>query len=213
MPKPKRVGIYARVSTSDQNSDMQLVELREHADRRNWEIVAEYVDEGVSGSKASRPQLDKLMADARRRKFDLCLVWRFDRFARSTTHLLAALEEFKSLGIDFVSLHEAVDTSTPMGKMVFTVLASVAELERSIIVERVRAGMARAKAKGKWIGRPRGSRIDAVAVSRLLADGLSIRKVARRLDLSVGSVQRIGKAFKEGVSKSAYSAPMRKRTS
>src|SRR5438105_181415 len=112
-----RAAIYARVSTSDQSADMQLAELRELVARRGWAVAAEFVDEGVSGTKASRPQLDRLMADARRRKFDLALVWRFDRFARSTTHLLSALEEFRSLGIDFVSLHEAVDTSTPMGKM------------------------------------------------------------------------------------------------
>ena len=186
----KRIGIYARVSTSDQHSDMQLAELRDYAGRRGWSIAAEYVDEGVSGTKSSRPQLDKLLADARRRKFDLVMVWRFDRFARSTSHLLSALEEFRGLGIDFISLNEAIDTSTPMGKMVFTVLGAVAELERSIIIERVRAGLARARAKGKRLGRPTGSRTDVESVGRLLGRGMSIRQVARQLKLGIGSVAR-----------------------
>ena len=206
-----RAAIYARVSTSDQNVDMQLAELREHAARRGWTITAEYVDSGISGTKASRPQLDRLMADARRRKFNLCLVWRFDRFARSTQHLLAALEEFRGLGVDFVSHNEAIDTTTPLGKMVFTVVAAVAELERSIIVERVRAGIAKARASGKRLGRPRGTKVDAVAVGKLLADGLSIRKVAKRLGLGVGSVQRGNAAHQKTLPKSALPLPMTRK--
>jgi DNA invertase Pin-like site-specific DNA recombinase len=114
---------------------MQLRELREYCQRRNWEIHHEYVDAGVSGTKEKRPELDKLLADAHRRHFDAIVVWRFDRFARSVSHLLRALEDFRSLGIEFVSLSEQVDTSTPTGKMIFTVLGAVAELERSLIVE------------------------------------------------------------------------------
>src|SRR6202166_3710165 len=151
-----RVAIYARCSTlSGQDPTMQTRELREYAERRGWSVAGEYVDIGISGTKAKRPELDRLMADAHRRRFDAVVVWKFDRFARSVSHLLRALETFSVLGVEFVSLSEQVDTSTPMGKMVFTVLGAVAELERSLIVERVRAGMRNARAKGKQLGRPR----------------------------------------------------------
>ena len=145
-----KIAIYARVSTNNgQDPEMQLRELREYCQRRGWEIIQEYVDVGISGTREKRPQLDKLSADAHRRHFDVVVVWRFDRFARSVSHLLRALENFRSLGIEFVSLSEQVDTSTPTGKMIFTVLGAVAELERSLIVERVRAGLRNARAKGK----------------------------------------------------------------
>ncbi|HUU59808.1 MAG TPA: recombinase family protein [Phycisphaerae bacterium] len=204
-----RAAIYARVSTADQHSEMQLSELREHADRRGWKIVGEYVDEGISGTKSSRPQLDKLMADARRRKFDLVCVWRFDRFARSTQHLLSALEEFRNLGVNFVSLNEAIDTSTPLGKMVFTVVAAVAELERTIIVERVKAGMARAKANGKRIGRPNGIKVDVKAVAGLMESGLSFRAVAKQLRVGVGTIQRAMDLYRKGGPETAPLVPMR----
>ena len=151
-----KTAIYARVSTTNgQDPEMQLRELREYCERRGWEIAAEFVDAGVSGAKDSRPELNRLLAEAHRREFDAVVVWKFDRFARSVSHLLRALETFRSLGIDFVSLSEQVDTSTPTGKMVFTVLGAVAELERSLITERVRAGLRNAKAKGRRLGRPR----------------------------------------------------------
>ena len=152
-----RTALYARVSTADKGQDpeMQLRELREYCQRRGWDIAGEYTDIGVSGSKDSRPQLNQLMTDAAKRKCDAVVVWRFDRFARSVSHLLRALETFRSLGIEFVSYNEAIDTSTPVGKMTFTVLAAVAELERSLIIERVRAGVRNARAKGKRLGRPR----------------------------------------------------------
>jgi DNA invertase Pin-like site-specific DNA recombinase len=204
-----RIAIYARVSTGDQHSEMQVAELREYAARRGWRIAAEYVDDGVSGIKQSRPQLDKLMADARRRRFDVVLVWRFDRFARSTSHLLSALDEFRNVGIDFVSLNESIDTTTPLGKMVFTVVAAVAELERSIIVERVRSGIARARAKGKRLGRPCGSKVDAAEVCRLKAAGLSVRKIAERLGIGVGSVHRAEKAFQKSLPKTKAVPPMK----
>ena len=142
-----KIAIYARVSTNNgQDPEMQLRELREYGQRRGWEVVNEYVDVGISGTREKRPQLDRLLADAHRRYFDVVVVWRFDRFARSVSHLLRALENFRSLGIEFVSLSEQVDTSTPTGKMIFTVLGAVAELERSLIVERVRAGLRNARA-------------------------------------------------------------------
>ncbi len=183
-----RVAIYARVSTLNHGQDvnMQVRELREYCQRRAWEIAGEYIDEGVSGAKDSRPELNQLMADAHKRRFDVVCVWRFDRFARSVSHLLRALETFKALGIDFVSYSEQMDTSTPAGKMVFTVLGAVAELERSLIVERVRAGLRNARAKGKKLGRPRVS-VDSAHVARLRAQGASWRAISNQLGISVGT--------------------------
>ena len=142
-----KAAIYARVSTANNGQDptMQTRELREYCERRGWTVASEYVDIGISGTKEKRPELDRLLGEAHRRRFDAVVVWRFDRFARSVSHLLRALETFKSLGIEFVSLSEQVDTSTPTGKMVFTVLGAVAELEQSLIVERVRAGLRNAR--------------------------------------------------------------------
>jgi len=171
-----KVAIYARVSTSNnvQDPTMQTRELREYCERRGWQVVGEYVDVGVSGTKEKRPELDNLMSDAHRRKFDAVAVWKFDRFARSVSHLLRALETFKALGVEFVSLSEQIDTSTPMGKMVFTILGSVAELERSMIVERVKAGLRNAKVKGKKLGRPRVV-VDRSKIAILRKEGLSGR--------------------------------------
>lgn len=184
-----KVALYARVSTSDkgQNPEMQLRELREYCERRGWNISGEYTDSGVSGAKESRPELNRLMADAHKRHFDAIVVWRFDRFARSVSHLLRALENFKALGIEFVSLSEQVDTSTPTGKMIFTVLGAVAELERSLIAERVRAGVRNARAKGKRLGRPRIA-VDTRQIAALRASGASYPSIAATLGLSVGKV-------------------------
>ena len=181
--------IYARVSTLNGNQDpsMQTRELKEYCERRGWQIFDCYVDNGVSGKKDSRPQLNRMMQDAHERRFDVVVVWRFDRFARSVSHLLRALETFNSLGVQFVSLSEAVDTSTPMGKMVFTVLGAVAELERNLIVERVRAGLRHARAKGKRLGRPKKS-ADSTQIRSMRAAGASWRVIARRMGVSVGTV-------------------------
>jgi DNA invertase Pin-like site-specific DNA recombinase len=181
--------IYARVSTLNANQDpsMQTRELKEYCERRGWQVFDCYVDNGVSGKKDSRPQLNRMMQDAHERRFDVVVVWRFDRFARSVSHLLRALENFNALEIQFVSLTEQVDTSTPMGKMVFTVLGAVAELERNLIVERVRAGLRHARAKGKRLGRPRVD-VDATQIESLRAAGHSWRTIARTLGLSVGTV-------------------------
>ena len=149
--KQTRVVTYSRVSGSGQNPEMQIKELREYCRSRGWKIAGEYVDR-ICGALDSRPELNRLMADANRRRFDVVAVWKFDRFARSVSHLLRALETFRALGIEFVSLSENVDTSTPTGKMVFTVLGSVAELERSLIGERVKAGLRNAKANGVRLG-------------------------------------------------------------
>src|SRR5438552_6798083 len=176
----KRAALYMRVSTKNhgQTTETQAVALQEYATHRGFTIVQEYRDEGISGSKDSRPALDRLMKDARGRKFDVIVVARFDRFARSVSHLLRALEEFSHLGIDFISLSESIDTSTPMGKMVFTILAAVAELERSIIRERVQAGVDRARRQGKRFGRP-GVIVDREKLARLKAEGRSIKSIAK----------------------------------
>ena len=166
---------------------MQLRELREYCQRRGWGIVKEYVDVGISGAKEKRPELDRLLADAHQRRLDTVVVWRFDRFARSASHLLRALETFRALGIELVSLSEQVDTSTPTGKMVFTVLGAVAELERSLIVERVRAGLRNARAKGKRLGRPRMV-VDFDKVARRRAQGVSWRAIGATLGLSSRTV-------------------------
>jgi DNA invertase Pin-like site-specific DNA recombinase len=187
-----RVAIYARVSTINHGQDvsMQTRELREFAEARGWTVAGEYIDEGVRGAKDSRPELNRLMADAHKRRFDIVCVWRFDRFARSVSHLLRALETFKALGIDFVSFSEQMDTSTPAGKMVFTVLGAVAELERSLIVERVRAGLRNARAKGKRLGRPR-SVLDTSRVAALRSQGLGWKKIASELRVGVGTLYRL----------------------
>jgi DNA invertase Pin-like site-specific DNA recombinase len=163
-----KIAIYARVSTKNgQDPQMQLAELREYIRNRQWKIAGEYVDKGISGASDSRPSLNRLMADANRRRFDVVAVWKFDRFARSVSHPLRALETFRTLGIEFVSLSESISTSTPTGKMVFTVLASVAELERSLIGEPVRAGLCNAKARGARLGRPPLKNLTLVEMQRL----------------------------------------------
>jgi DNA invertase Pin-like site-specific DNA recombinase len=197
-----RVAICARVSTTNHGQDvgLQTRELRQFAEVRGWTIAGEYIDAGVSGAKDSRPELNRLMADAHKRRFDVVCVWRFDRFARSVSHLLRALETFKALGIDFVSYSEQMDTSTPSGKMVFTVLGAVAELERSLVVERVRAGLRNAKAKGKRLGRPRVT-VDAAKIASLRSDGLSWAKIGEVLGLGEGTVRRSAQASARNPSK------------
>src|ERR1700745_1085965 len=157
-PSNMRAAIYARVSTNNgQDPHMQIRELREYCKRRGWDIEGEYVDAGVAGAKEHRPQLDVLLAVCRKRVVDAVVVYRYDRFARSLRQLVNALDEFRALGIDFVSLHEGIDTSTPNGRLIFGIFASIAEFERELIRDRVRSGLASAKAKGKHLGRPRVS--------------------------------------------------------
>jgi len=186
-----RVAIYARISTTNHGQDvsMQLRELREYCERRRWKIGAEYVDVGISGAKERRPRLDELMRHAHRHNFSAVIVWRFDRMARSVSHLIRVLETFQALGIDFISLSEAIDTSTPAGKMTFTVLGAVAELERSLIVERVKAGLRNARAKGKRLGRPKRN-VNVQRISALRAQGLGWKAIAADLGIGVGTVLR-----------------------
>jgi DNA invertase Pin-like site-specific DNA recombinase len=169
---------------------MQLRELREYCQRRGWTVAGEYVDVGISGTKERRPELDRLMADAHRRRFDAVVVWKFDRFARSVSHLLRALETFKVQGIEFVSFSEQLDTSTPAGKLVFTVLGAVAELERSLIVERVKAGLRNARAKGKRLGRPRRI-LDTKRIAALRAQGVGWKRIAAGMGVGVGTIYRV----------------------
>jgi DNA invertase Pin-like site-specific DNA recombinase len=199
-----KVAIYARVSTTNHGQDvgLQTRELRQFAEARGWTVAGEYIEEGVSGAKDSRPELNRLMADAHKRRFDVVCVWRFDRFARSVSHLLRALETFKALGIDFVSFSEQMDTSTPAGKMVFTVLGAVAELERSLTVERVRAGLRNARAKGKTLGRPRVA-VDATKIASLRASGASWLTITRELGISAGTAKRAFYSLSKNPSRSA----------
>jgi DNA invertase Pin-like site-specific DNA recombinase len=186
------VALYARCSTKDKGQDpeTQLIPLRDFARQRQLDIASEYVDLGWSGAKERRPQLERLMADAKKRKLDAVLVWRFDRFARSTKHLLTALAEFQALGIDFISYTESIDTSTPIGKMIFTIAGAVAEMERALIRERVQSGVDRAKRQGKKLGRPRAL-VDEEKIREEMAAGWSLRATAKRWGVSRGVVRRL----------------------
>jgi DNA invertase Pin-like site-specific DNA recombinase len=186
----KRAAIYARVSTQNgQNPEMQLKELRDYCGRRGWEITGEYVDKGISGAKEHRPALDRLLSDCRKRSVDAVVVYRYDRFARSLRQLVNALEDFRALGIDFVSLHEGVDTSTPNGRLVFGIFASIAEFERELIRDRVKSGLALAKSQGKQLGRPRVM-VDRPRIAALRAGGLSWSEICEQLGISKGTAQR-----------------------
>ena len=200
MKNDRRVAVYARVSTtSGQSPQMQLAELKDYCRSRGWTLSGEYVDKGISGAKDSRPELDRLMNDAHRRRFDVVAVWKFDRFARSASHLLRALETFRSLGIEFVSLSEAIDTTTPAGKMAFTVLGAVAEIESSLISDRVRAGLRNAKAKGTRLGRPPKREISAPEIQLLRRDrrrGASFKQLAQNHGVSVWTAFQLCKRAK-----------------
>ena len=183
----KTVALYTRVSTLDQSCDMQLDDLRRYAAR--FARSCEYVEVGVSGAQRHRPQLDQLMKDARKRLFDVVLVWKFDRFARSVKHLVDSLEDFRALGIDFMSYTEGIDTTTPSGELLFHIMGAVAQFERDLIAERVRAGIAHARAMGKRIGRPRAE-IDTQQAKLLRNQGHSLRNVAKVLNVPVSRVRR-----------------------
>ncbi len=183
-----RIGIYARVSTKDQSCELQLRDLRTHCAARGFEPAREYIDVGQSGAKESRPELNKLMEDARKRRFDAIVVWRFDRFTRSTKHSLLALEEFRSLGIQFISYQENMDTSSPLGQALFTIVSAVAQLERDLIRERVSAGIRNARENGKKLGRPK-SGVDLDRILELKAQGHSLRQIAATLRVGYGTVR------------------------
>jgi DNA invertase Pin-like site-specific DNA recombinase len=185
----KRVALYARVSTPDQHLETQLYDLRKLAVQRGFEVSREYCDRGVSGSKARRPGLDSMLADARRGEFSVLMVAAFDRIARSTKNFLEIVDELHELGIEFVSAREAIDTSGPMGRMFLTMVGSIAELERSLIVERIKAGMRRAKMEGQRLGRAPLD-IDHNALVRDRLAGMSLTCVAKKYRVSRASVVR-----------------------
>lgn len=206
LQQSSRVAIYARVSTTGngQTPEMQLRELRDYCDRRGWQIANEYVDSGVSGTKDSRPELNRLMSDAHRRRFDAILVWKLDRFGRSLRHLVNALAELEARGIAFVSLRDNLDLSTPSGRLMFQIIGAMAEFERALIAERVKAGMRNARAKGRRIGRP--SRIPLtdqlrkeIAAAYQQGEG-SFRSLAARFGCSLGTVQRCIAPYQRGAS-------------
>src|SRR6201984_913456 len=185
----KRAALYCRVSTGDQHLETQLLDLRELAKQRGLEVVREYTDV-ISGTKSKRPGLDRLMADARRHRVDVVLVAAFDRIARNVRHFLEVLDELNHLNIQFISLRENIDTGGPLGRAMLTIIGAIAELERSLICERVRAGMRRAKLEGRRIGRA-PLRIDRVALLRDRQRGLSLNQLAKAHKISKASVCRV----------------------
>ena len=186
----KRTALYARVSTLDQHPETQLLDLRQLAEQRGLQIVDEYVDHGISGSRTRRPALDRLMADAARHHFDVVIVAAFDRLARSVRHLLETLDELNRLGIEFISLRENVDSGGPLGRAIIVIIGAIAELERSLIIERVRAGMRRARLEGQHIGR-RPLDLDRDAILRDRARGLSFGDLAKLHRVSRTTIRRV----------------------
>jgi DNA invertase Pin-like site-specific DNA recombinase len=191
--KSNGVAIYCRVSTDGQSVDLQVNELREYAAKRDWHVIEEYLDIGVSGAKESRPALNRLMADARQRKFDILLVWKIDRFGRSLKHLVNSLAELENVGVSFVSLRDSIDLSSPSGVLMFQLIAAMSQFERSLIQERVRAGLQNAKRKGKRLGR-RPVEVDLSEVASLRHSGASWRMISQEMGVSVG---KLHKAFQQ----------------
>ncbi len=185
----KRVALYARVSTLDKGQDpeTQLVQLRQYAQARNFEVITEFIDY-ASGTSEDRTQYKLMMAAAKKRKIDVVLVWRYDRFARSTQALVNALKEFQSLGIDFISYQENIDTTTPTGELIFHVMASLAQFESFLISQRVKAGIARAKAQGKHISRPPIAKQMQEKIIELQREGVSMNKISKTLGIAYGTV-------------------------
>lgn len=188
----KRAALYARVSTVDQHPETQLSELRQFAANKGFTIVAEYTDHGYSGARARRPELDRMMDDARRHRFDVLLVWSCDRLARSTKHLLQTIDELNGFGIQFLSQREAIDTEGPLGRAILVIVSAMAELERCIIIERVRAGMRRARLEGRQIGRARLD-VDRQQVIQDRRSGMSLTQVAKKHGISRATVCRLMK--------------------
>jgi DNA invertase Pin-like site-specific DNA recombinase len=191
-PQPiSRVALYARVSTANghQDPELQLSELREYAARRGWIVAREYVDEGISGSKESRPALNELILDAHKRKFDAIAVWKFDRFARSLKFLVNSLADLDAYGVAFVSLRDNLDLSTPAGRLMFQIIGAMAEFERALIQERVKAGLRNARAKGRKLGRPRID-VDTAEIAELRASGESWRAISCKLGIGLATIYR-----------------------
>lgn len=187
-----RLAVYARVSTGEQTVEPQLLGLRRYAEARGLEIVEEFTDEAVSGAKDRRPALDRLVGAARRREFDVLAITKLDRLARSVRHLVGLTAELEALGVDLIVLDQGLDTSTPSGRLLFHVLASIAEFERDLIIERTKAGLEVARRKGKRFGRPLATdRRQRARILRLRRAGQSIRSIATLTGVSHGTVQRV----------------------
>lgn len=186
----KRAALYARVSTAEQTTDNQLLDLRQMMQQRGYEVVEEYVDHGISGAKARRPSLDKMMADARRGQFDIVVVWAADRLARSVKHFVEVLSELDHLGVAFLSYREQIDTAGPLGRAIMVIVSAIAELERSLIIERVKAGIRRARFEGRRIGR-RPLDVDREAVLKARSSGMSLTQVAAAHGISRSMVAKI----------------------
>jgi DNA invertase Pin-like site-specific DNA recombinase len=186
-----KVAAYARVSTNNHHQDpeVQLRDIRDYCDRKGWELTQVYVDKGISGTKSSRPELNRLMVDVETKRFDGVIVWKFDRFARSSAHLINSLDKFKVLGMAFVSVQDSIDTSTAMGECMFTIIAAFAQFERSVTVERIKAGLRNAKAKGHLPGKKRRL-FDLPAIRERMSEGESLRKVAKTLRISPALLSR-----------------------
>jgi DNA invertase Pin-like site-specific DNA recombinase len=186
-----KIAIYARVSTLNkgQDVDMQLIELRQFCATKGWTVVHEYADRGISGSKSSRPQLNRLMEHATAKRFDAVLVWKLDRFGRSVRHLVNAIAELEAAGVSFVSLKDSIDLSTPQGRLMFQIIAAMAEFERALICERVKSGMANARSKGKQIGRP-SLGIERARIAALRGSGASWSTVSEALGCSPATAKR-----------------------
>ena len=185
----KRAALYLRVSTVDQHPETQLYDLRQMAAQRGYEVVAEFTDK-ISGTKARRPGIDQMMADARRGRFDVVLVWACDRIARPTRHFLDVLDDLNRIGVEFVSFREQIDTGGPLGRAIVVIIGAIAELERNLIIERVRAGMRRARLEGQHIGR-NPLVLDHAAIVRDRQHGQSLRQVAKGHRISTATVQRV----------------------
>lgn len=198
----KRAVLYARVSTNDQNCDTQLLDLRQLAGQRGFEIVETYLDHGISGTRARRPGLDKLMADASRHRFDVVLVWAADRLARSVRHFLETLDELNRLQIEFVSFRENLDTGGPLGRAVIVIVSAVAQLERDLIIERVKAGMRRARLEGRHLGR-KPLELDREAIVRDRKHGMSLGDLAKTYRVSRTTIRRVLGGVPKGVAQSS----------
>ena len=208
----KRAALYCRVSTVDQHPETQLGELRQFAANKGFTIVGEYTDKGYCGARARRPELDRMMDDARRHRFDVLLVWSCDRLARSTKHLLQTIDELNGMGIQFLSQREAIDTEGALGRAIIVIVSAMAELERCIIIERVRAGMRRARLEGRQIGR---ARLD-VNRQQVIADrrsGMSLTQVAKKHGISRASVCRLVKEANDSRAVPALAGSVREQAS
>ncbi len=185
-----KVAIYGRVSTSEQNVDNQVIELKKYCENRGLEIFDIYLDKGVSGSKESRPEFNRMMLDASKRKFNLLLVWKLDRLSRSLKHLLNTLDTLQTLNISFICYSDNIDTTTPAGKLMFHMVGAFAEFERELIRERVKLGLSRARSKGVKLGRPK-LKVNKYKILQMKNSGYTVRQIAKELGISIGSVSKI----------------------